>query len=216
MESMALVPQAARTMVHKYCIFSWAKLQFELSKQEPNRASAEERERYVRLVELCVRGCVDGEERKLAAASAVAASTSTPASGLTTSGNAAITITTPTPAKIGAHVSFSDSEPDSDSDSDDSDSDANSSDGDSAERTMDPLARPDEEDNDPLMTAGKVATEDTEIASGSGKDDDEGSRMMVLLASVIKPRPDWLVDIESFIDTAVEDAGKCQSFKQMP
>ena len=215
MESMALVPQAARTMVHKYCIFSWAKLQFELSKQEPNRASAEERERYVRLVELCVRGCVDGEERKLAAAASAAAA-ATPAAGVTTSGNAAITTATSAPAKTGAHVSFSDSEPDSDSDSDDSDSDANSSDGDSAERTMDPLARPDEEDNDPLMTAGKVATEDTEIAGGSGKDEDEGSRMMVLLASVIKPRPDWLVDIESFIDTAVEDAGKCQSFNQMP
>lgn len=75
MESMALIPQAARTLVYKYNMTTWCTMHYELSVvagagggggggARASGAAAEERERLVRLVELCVRGCVAGEARK--------------------------------------------------------------------------------------------------------------------------------------------------------
>lgn len=190
MESMALVPQAARTLVHKHCIFSWALLQFELSFTETNRASAEERERYVKLVELCVRGCVDGEMRKAAAAAKASA----------TGEAGAITAAQPNGVKVPSVARSS-----SDSDSNDSESDSDSdSDEDEEERLADPLAGNEEEDTDPLMAPSKFTSEEHDNGAGKGSG---GGKLLALLIEATKPRPDWLVDIETFIDGVVADAG---------
>jgi hypothetical protein len=200
MESMALVPQAARTLVHKYCIFPWAKLQYELSFKETNRASAEERERYVKLVELCARGCVDGEVRK-AKAKAAAAATAASAQGL---GSSAGT-TAHSQAAAGALTTFDSDNGEGDSDAEsDSDSDSESESDSGKGRLVDPLANADEDDQDPLMPTKSIE----EGEAGMGGDQGAGGEDPVLaLCKVLTPRPDWLVDIEAFIDTVLGDAG---------